>query len=106
MLHDSLFPKENDLETTDDRRRSSRASVSAELVVRWHHDPDTPIRYRVLDMGDGGVRILSGIPLLRGLSGLAVKLLPEGKSINRPCSVSWARPPTLGGPFEIGLDFA
>ncbi len=106
MLHDSLTPTHDDRETTDDRRSSHRASLSAELVVRWHHDPNTPIRYRVLDVGDGGVRILSGIPLLRGLSGLAVKLLPEGKSINRPCSVSWARPPAIGGPFEIGLDFA
>ncbi len=106
MLHDSLIPGQDDLETTDDRRRSPRASSSAELVVRWHHDPNTPIRYRVLDVGEGGVRILSGIPLLRGMSGTAVKLLPDGESINRPCSVSWARPPALGGPFEIGLDFA
>ncbi len=106
MLHDSLIPSQDDLETTDDRRRSPRASLIAELVVRWHHDPDTPIRYRVLDVGEGGVRILSGIPLLRGMSGTAVKLLPDGESINRPCSVSWARPPALGGPFEIGLDFA
>ena len=105
MLHESLIPMQDDCETTDDRRRSPRAPLSADLVVRWHHDPDTPIRYRVLDVGDGGVRILSRIPLLRGMSGTAVKLLPDGESINRPCSVSWARPPALGGPFEIGLDF-
>ncbi len=106
MLHESLIPSQDDRETTDDRRRSPRASLKAELVVRWHHDPDTLVRYRVVDMGDGGVRILSGIPLLRGMSGTAVKLLPTGEPINRPCSVSWARPPALGGPFEIGLDFA
>jgi len=54
-------------------------------------------------MGDGGVRILSALPLLRGLSGTAVKLLPRGEPINRPCSVAWAQPPVLDGPFEIGL---
>ena len=106
MLNDSLIPQEDDRETTDDRRRSPRAQTRAELVVRWHHDPDTPIRYPVLDVGDGGVRILSGLPLLRGMSGTAVKMLPDGESINRPCSVSWARPPAVGGPFEIGLNFA
>lgn len=106
MLHDSLTPTHDDRETTDDRRRSPRKPLSAELIVRWHHDPDTPIRYRVLDVCDDGVRILSGIPLLRGMLGTAVKLLPDGESINRPCSVSWARPPVVGGPFEIGLDFA
>ncbi len=106
MLHESLIPREDDRELTDDRRRSPRASFRAELIVRWHHDPDTPIRYRVLDVGNGGIRILSGLPLLRGLSGTAVKLLPDGESINRPFSVSWARPPVLGGPFEIGLNFA
>ncbi len=106
MLHDSLIPQDTGHETTDDRRRSPRTAQRAELVVRWHHAPDTPVRYRVLDIGDGGVRILSTLPLLRGLSGIAVTLLPKGEAINRPCSVSWARPPALTGPFEIGLNFA
>ena len=98
MLHDSI--------STEDRRRSARDVKRAEIVVRWHHDPDVPIRYPVLDMGDGGVRILSAVPLLRGLSGTAVKLLPDGQSINRPCSVAWAQAPVLGGPYEIGLELA
>ncbi len=106
MLHDSLIPQDKGYETTDDRRQSPRTAQRAELVVRWHHAPDTPIRYRVLDVGDGGIRILSSLPLLRGLSGTAIKLLPKGDLINRPCSVSWARPPALKGPFEIGLSFA
>ncbi len=97
MLHDSL--------STDDRRRSARTVKRAELVVRWHHDPQVPVRYPVLDMGDDGLRILSSLPLLRGLSGIAVKLLPKGEHINRPCSVAWAQPPVIGGPFEIGLAF-
>ncbi len=98
MLHDSL--------STEDRRRAARNVKRAELVIRWHHDPDVPIRYPVLDMGDGGVRILSTLPLLRGLSGTAVKLLPKGEPINRPCSVAWTQPPALDGPFEIGLELA
>ena len=48
----------------------------------------------------------SALPLLRGLTGTAITLLPKGESINRPCTVSWARPPALTGPFEIGLNFA
>ncbi|MCH7798738.1 MAG: PilZ domain-containing protein [Planctomycetes bacterium] len=105
MLHDSLIPQDHGHETTDDRRQSPRTAQRAELVVRWHHAPDTPVRYRVLDVGDGGVRILSALPLLRGLSGTAITLLPKGEPINRPCSVSWARPPAMRGPFEIGLNF-
>ena len=105
MLHDSLIPQDHGHETTLDRRRSPRTAHQAELVVRWHHAPDTPVRYRVLDVGDGGIRILSALPLLRGLSGTAIKLLPKGEAINRPCSVSWARPPAITGPFEIGLNF-
>ncbi len=91
---------------SDERRRSARTAVRAELVVLWHHDPKTPVRYPVLDIGDGGARIRSATPLRRGLSGTAVKLLPKGKPIHRMCTVSWTRPPPADGPFEIGLRFA
>ena len=106
MLNDSLIFGHDRLEPGDDRRRSARAAVRAELVVLWHHDPRTAVRYPVLDMSDGGVRILSSTPLLKGMSGTAVKLLPKGEAVNRPCRVSWTRPPALDGPFEIGLHFA
>jgi hypothetical protein len=80
--------------------------VKAELVILWHHDPETPVRYPVLDLGEGGARIQSGTPLLEDMSGTAVKLLPKGETINRMCTVSWIRASATGGPFEIGLRFA
>jgi hypothetical protein len=99
MLHDPLISR-------TDRRRSARAVVKAELVILWHHDPDTPVRYPVLDIGDGGARIRSTMPLIKGMSGTAVKLLPTGEAIHRMCTVSWSRSLEPDGPFEIGLRFS
>jgi len=78
--------------------------VRAEMVVQWHHDPGTSVRYRVLDLGEGGARMLSAIPLLKGLSGTAVRLLPAGQVLHRMCTVTWLRP-AEGGWFEVGLRF-
>ncbi len=103
MLHDSVISGRNRRSAADERRRSARATVHAELVVAWHHDPDTAVRYPVIDVGEGGMRILSALPLLKGMSGTAIKLLPEGRELNRMCTVSWAKAPDLGGPFEVGL---
>jgi hypothetical protein len=121
MLHDPQISGPDRGSRSDERRRATRTAVEAELVVRWHHDPETPVRYPVLDLGDGGARILSTTPLRRGLSGTAVKLLPQGTTIHRMCTVSWTRPPPAArraaknrrartpaddGSFEIGLRFA
>ena len=105
MLNDALIPGHHRHDPSQDRRHTARLAVRAELLVLWHHDPETAVRYPLIDIGDGGVRILSSIPLLKGMSGTAVKLLPRGETINRPCHVSWARPPVQDGPFEIGLAF-
>jgi hypothetical protein len=105
MLHDPLIFGPDRRSTSGERRQSARAAVKAELVVLWHHDPETPVRYPVLDIGDGGARIRSATPLRTGMSGTAVKLLPKGKPIHRMCTVSWTRPPPDDGPFEIGLRF-
>jgi hypothetical protein len=106
MLHDPMITEADGRVPTTDRRRSPRAEVHAHLVVIWHHDTRTAVRYPLLDISDGGVRIHSATPLPNGMSGTAVKLLPEGRLIHRMCTVSWARPPVDGGPFEIGLKFA
>ncbi|MHC4129361.1 MAG: PilZ domain-containing protein [Planctomycetota bacterium] len=105
MLHDPLLGPDRQT-SSDERRRSARAPVQAELVVLWHHDPGTPVRYPVLDIGDGGARIRSTTPLRKGMSGTAVKLLPRGEQIHRMCTVLWSRPPQADGSFEIGLRFA
>ena len=106
MLHDPLLSGLHRPSPSGERRRSARTAVQAELVVRWHHDPDTPVRFPVLDIGEGGARILSATPLSKGMSGTAVKLLPRGEAIHRMCTVSWSRPQQDNGPYEIGLRFA
>ena len=105
MLHDRLISGPDQRDPLDDRRRSARSVVRAELVVLWHHDPQTPVRYPVVDAGPGGVRILSSVSLRKGMSGTAVRLLPEGEPLNRLCTVSWCRPPAVDEPFEVGLRF-
>jgi hypothetical protein len=106
MLHDRLIfgPERHALGA--DRRRSARSAVRAELVIAWHHDPDTAVRYAVLDIGEGGACIRSSAPLLKGMSGTAVKLLPTGDTLHRMCTVSWVQPSEPEGSFEIGLRFA
>jgi hypothetical protein len=106
MLRDRLISGPDRQASSDERRRSARTAVQAELVVLWHHDPGTPVRYPVRDVGDGGARIRSTTPLRKGMSGTAVKLLPRGESIHRMCTVSWSRPSETDGPYEIGLRFA
>ena len=105
MLNDALIPGRRRA-LSDERRRSARTAVEAELVVLWHHDPQTAVRYPVLNLSDGGARIQSAAPLFKGMSGTAVKLLPTGRPISRMCTVSWTRAPDLDGSFEIGLRFA
>jgi hypothetical protein len=106
MLHDRLIFRPDPHATDADRRRSARTEVRAELVVAWHHDPETAVRYPVLDLGEGGARIRSSTPLRKGLSGTAIKLLPTGEALHRMCTVAWSRPSEPEGPFEIGLRFA
>ena len=105
MLNDALIFGHHQPRPEHERRHSVREGVQADLIVLWDHDPATAVRYPVIDIGDGGMRILSAVPLHRGMLGIAVKLLPSGKTVNRPCSVSWTRPPAHDGPFEIGLAF-
>jgi len=73
--------------------------------VLWHHDSHMPVRYRVLDMSDGGIRIRSSLPMLTGMTGHAVRLLPEGTHLERPMMVVWVRSAHDGLGFELGLQF-
>ncbi len=105
MLHDSLSSGMSRPPGTGERRHGVRAPVEAEVVIRWQHDLRTAVRYPVADLGEGGLRIYSAMPLLRDMLGIAVRLLPAGKPVNRPCAVSWCRPSAPGGPWEVGLRF-
>ena len=73
--------------------------------MQWHHDPHALVRYRVIDSSDGGFRLHSSLPLLQGMTGLALKLLPEGLDLQHPVMVAWSEPAGAGLGFEVGLTF-
>ncbi len=106
MLHDALMGQPGRETTPDDRREAQRQSDPAtELVIVWHHDMETAIRYPLVDRTDEGVRILTATPLVKGMTGTAMHLLPKGATINRPCTVRWSRPREESRGFEAGLRF-
>ena len=105
MLHDALIGSDHP-RSADERRSALRlTSEASELVVLWHHDMETAIRYPLVDLNDHGVRILTAAPLAEGMTGTAVNLLPTGKPINRPCTVRWSRPRDESRAYEAGLRF-
>ena len=105
MLHDRTLARADGQPLSAERRRSQRVAFPAELVVRWHHEPDLPIRYEVIDASDGGFRIRSTLPMLEGMIGKALKLLPEGKPVNKTVMIVWTGPSTSGEGSEFGLNF-
>lgn len=103
MLHDGAMTRSNlDAEALN-RRSSERVLNTSELVVLWHHDPEMPVRYRVLDISEGGYRISSSLPMLQGMTGVALRLLPQGKPVNKVVMVVWTECPSPDGINEIGL---
>ncbi|MHC4414830.1 MAG: PilZ domain-containing protein [Planctomycetota bacterium] len=101
MLHDALTSGSGKPRSPNDRRRSARPpALAAELVVLWHHDMETAIRYPLVDLTGDGVRILTAAPLVEGMTGTAVHLLPKGNRINRPCTVCWVRPRARSRAYE------
>jgi hypothetical protein len=104
MLHDGVAFPQPYSEIALERRSSPRTSCTAELTLTWLHDSRTPVRYHVLDAGEGGFRILTATPLLEGMTGIAWKLLPEGRPIRRTVVVAWIAS-TADGMTEAGLRF-
>ena len=101
MLHDTIM---RSAQVRADRRTGARVPLSkGEVVLLWHHDMETAIRYPLIDLADDGARILTATPLIKGMTGTAATLLPEGISLNRPCSVCWCRPRSEGSGYETGL---
>lgn len=109
MLHDqvmSRFVQGRDEIAVDDRRASDRVPFPSELILAWNNDPATPVRYRVIDAGDGGYRIQSSMPLLEGTTGMVVRLLPgRGAPLGQPVMVAWSRPSEEMDGYEVGLRF-
>ncbi len=105
MLHDGTQARVSGQPMLAERRRSQRDAFPAELVVKWHHEPEMPIRYEVIDSSEGGFRIRSSMPMLEGMTGIALKLLPEGTRVNRTVMIIWVGPCATGGGSEFGLNF-
>lgn len=99
-----MFRPEDALVGAEDRRRTPRLPCPGEITLAWLHDPATPIRLTLINVSDGGLRVRSSLPVLDGTTGVAMRLLPEGRPIDRAVSVSWCRADEAGG-WQIGLRF-
>lgn len=105
MLHDRVMSKaaQRVAQSAAERRGSDRLPFPAEMVLVWNHDLGTPMRYRVLDAGDGGYRIHSTFNMLEGTTAMVLRLLPgRGQQLDQPVMVAWSRA-TADGEYEIGL---
>jgi hypothetical protein len=105
MLNDSTMGKNET--TSTDRREADRTAVDTEVVVTWHFQPGQAVRYRSLDLSETGMRIASSTPLLEGMTGVLVSVLPEGMRLDRAVMVVWCRSDgrTSTGGHEAGLRF-
>jgi hypothetical protein len=108
MLHDGVLSRQCVAAERRYGRRvmpDSDSPTRAELILVWLHDPATPVRYRMLDAGQGGFRVASACPLTEGMAGIIRRILPEGKVIDRAMVVAWSRPAKEGVEHEAGLRF-
>lgn len=112
MLHDGVMSRtarngQARVEAPDleERRVSDRLPFPAEVVLVWNHDLDTPMRYRVQDAGDGGYRIRTSTPLVEGMTGMVIRLLPgRGTRLDQPVMVVWAHSADEApGEYDAGL---
>ncbi len=87
MLHDAIFSRSLGAPDGLERRKLPRKSFPAELVLIWHHDPQMPIRYQVIDAHENGVRIRTTVPMIEGMVGRALKMIPQALSVERSVMV-------------------
>jgi hypothetical protein len=99
-----------DAHLNDERRwKTDRSDVGYEVLVRWNGVNATPVRYRALDVSDGGMRIKSMLPLREGAMGTVLSTLPHSALVNRAFTIVWCRKSSEvdrnGVAFEAGLRF-
>lgn len=102
MLNDRILDRSTS-ERCDSRRDSERTPMIGEIVLVWHHDAHTPLRFQILDASDHGMRIRSTMPLRAGMTGTVIRVLPEGSVVNEPVVVAWSAPRKNNDGFDIGL---
>ncbi len=110
VFHDSAFqdPESRAIDAANaERRGAARDEFPAEVVVLWHHQPWASIRYQMVDLSEGGLRLRSNLPFVEGSSATFVRILPEGTRLGRSGMVAWSRRvPYDGRPvFEAGFRF-
>jgi hypothetical protein len=112
MLHDGVMSRaagsvQARIEAPDlaERRVSDRLPFPAEMVMVWNHDLQTPMRYRMQDAGHGGYRIRTSAPLVEGMTGMVIRLLPgRGTRLDQPVMVVWAHAADdAPGEYDAGL---
>jgi len=104
MIHDSSIQTDNS-NAQDNRRNRTRTEFSGEVVLRWSHDFDTPVRYRVVDRSEGGMRIMTQLPLAEGMTGVVTRYLPEGTAVHQPMMVAWSSNSSDEDGFHCGIWF-
>jgi hypothetical protein len=104
MIHDqSIRPEDTSIDSN--RRDSARTEYHGEAVLRWSHDFDTPVRYRVVDRSEGGMRIISQFPLSEGMTGIITRYLPEGTAVHQPMMVAWSSSTPGDDGYHCGIWF-
>lgn len=95
--------------TPNERRLANgRVPTHGEVLIAWSHAKDSPLRYRILDISEGGMRIQLLLPVHEGMLGTALSLLPSATALNRPFQVMWCRRGSSdggGSVYEAGLRF-
>ena len=91
--------------TRTNRRNNTRTEYSGETVLRWSHDFDTPIRYKVVNRSENGMRIVSQCPLSEGMTGVITRYLPEGTAVHQPMMVAWSKTKAEDDGYHCGIWF-
>jgi hypothetical protein len=102
MLNDHLLDRSTS-DRSDDRRDSERTPAAGEIVLVWHHDAQTPLRFQLVDASDHGLCIRSSMPLRTGMTGTIIRVLPEGSVKNEPVIVAWCAAGVTSEGYDIGL---
>lgn len=90
---------------TGERRDVARVPCSKEIILSWNHNLGQRIRFRLVDQSEDGLRIAGTLPILSGLTGVAISILPDGVDVNRVFSVNWASEHPVQGEYHAGLQF-
>ncbi len=105
MLHSDHIDGTVGNQECSNRRGRLRGACEGEVVLRWSHDFGTPVRYAMIDRSEGGLRIITGIPLSEGMTGVVSRYLPGGTAVNQPVMVAWTASSPDDGGYHCGLWF-